>query len=385
MISVPELVSLPHEGKPKGALRKLKKAWPGSHTKVVVHDQHVLMYVANAPLLARSELWRDVLQRRGVDLSSVALLEVISEPGDAPELYCVVIEDGRVSAQWLQASFNVKDQVAILTAKQVLCACESVNEVFYGQWCSPLTDIEKEAEALYYLQSKKATWPWLVGGGVGALGLSAMLMWPEPPPPVVTTQAPSPVVVVDPWASYRAVMNESPSASQVFEYVQSLAVIADHLPTDWKPGSLSFTDNQLSLAIKREPLGVVGLFEAWLEQNPTLKPYISHNRQGATVLAPLENDLGEWVNKVPPLEPTLKTVQDVLAIMGIEVKSESISTAGASVASLSLDQTFSLLELEMLMRLLKPIPVTLDYLNLEYVDLGQWQGSIQLKLYGAQS
>ncbi len=377
---------MPHEGKPKSVLRKLKKAWPGSHTKVVMHDQHVLMYVANTPLLARSELWRDVLQRRGVDLSSVALLEVISQPGETPMLYCVVIEDGRVSALWLQASFNVKDQVAILTAKQVLCACESVNEVFYGQWCSPLTDIEKEAEALYYLQNKKAPWPWLVGGGVGVLGLSAILMWPEPPPPpAVSTEAVSPVVVVDPWASYRAVMNESPSASQVFEHVQSLAVIAEHLPTDWKPGPLSFTDNQLSLAIKREPLGVVGLFEAWLERNPTLKPHISHNRQGATVLAPLVNDLGEWVNKVPPLEPTLKTVQDVLAIMGIEVKSESISTAGASVASLSLDQTFSLLELEMLMRLLKPIPVTLDYLNLEYVDLGQWQGAIQLKLYGAQS
>lgn len=156
MMVIPELVSLPHHGKPQSVLRKLKKAWPSKYSLAFVRDSRVCLYTAESAAVVRSEVWREALMGRGVDLRSVVVLDVLSDQSESSQLYCVVIEEGEVVAQWLQNSLNIKENVAILTAKTVLCAVSDEDKVIEGQWCLPLTESEQEALAAYTLKAKKS-------------------------------------------------------------------------------------------------------------------------------------------------------------------------------------------------------------------------------------
>nr|WP_014343600.1 hypothetical protein [Aliivibrio fischeri]AEY78186.1 hypothetical protein [Aliivibrio fischeri] len=386
MMVIPELVSLPHNGKPQTVLRKLKKAWPSRFSQAFIRDERVCLYISNEAAVVRSELWRDALITRDIDLSSVAILDVVSDSKEVPQLYCVVIENGEVVSQWLQSSLNITENVAILSAKMVLCAVSNESLVFHGQWCLPLTDSEMENLSAYTLKAKKTVWGWALGGGVVALGLGALLMWPEPPPkPVVIDEVSIAPVVIDPWAEYRTVMKDTYSASDTLHQVQNAMAVAQLLPPKWKASQIKVQDGVVIMDIQREKFGQVQLFSAWLEQHSGLTPYVTFSRDGAMLKTPIEKPTGIWSERIIPVEPTQQALLDTLASMKFEVNALDERKGVYQHTSFSLKQSFDLFDVEVLMSLMAPLPMTASDFSLFPASDDGWQGEITFSFYGVNS
>ena len=386
MITIPELVSLPHDGKPKAATRGLRKAWPLKYSKAYLRDKRVCLYVSDTPMIARSELWRDVLDARQVDLEYTVVLEVISNSKALKQLYCVVIEEGTVTSHWLQSSFNVTNHVAVLMAKTVLCVCPQEEDAFYGQWCEPLSENELETASLYALHAKKPRWPWVLGGAVVALGVTAAVMWPEPQKePVVIDTTSGSSVVIDPWAEYHAIMNEGFAATSVLKQVQNVMVTARLLPPKWKAVQIQVKRGIVTLDIEREPLGQMQMFEQWLELYPALKPYVQFDREGAQLSTPVEKTLEGWADRIIPMQPTQSTLLDALASVGFDALNVQERSGVYQHTGFSLNKPLSLFDVEVLLTLMAPLPMTIGDFSLSPAGEEAWQGEMHLSLYGVGS
>ncbi|ANS88112.1 hypothetical protein RJD38_21685 (plasmid) [Vibrio scophthalmi] len=386
MMVIPELVSLPHHGKPQSVLRKLKKAWPSKYSLAFVRDSRVCLYTAESAAVVRSEVWREALMGRGVDLRSVVVLDVLSDQSESSQLYCVVIEEGEVVAQWLQNSLNIKENVAILTAKTVLCAVSDEDKVIEGQWCLPLTESEQEALAAYTLKAKKSPLPWVVGGGVAALGLGALLMWPAPSQKAEELRSePVAVVVADPWGDYRSIMENDHSAAAVFQQVQNLVAMAQLLPPKWKPTLIEVSSGVVTLNIEREPLGQVAMLTAWIDHYPAIKPYITYSRESAVISTPVEKPLSFWAERFIPIEPTQSTLFDTLALLGFEASGVSETKGAYQKTAFSIEKSLTLFDVGVLLGLMSPLPMTVADFSLSPVGDGAWQGGINLSFYGVSS
>ncbi len=400
-----ELYALPHHGRERATITKLKKHNQGTHHYISVREGWVCLYVANKTMTARCEWWLDGLLAQEVieKTDSFVLIEQRQDnqycDKDNYQGYfwdCFEVSQGVVKQVWRKRK-PIWNSLALSNAERVLVVGEAPGlELDTCEYIAAHSGIETLAE--YQLTMPKnhmklglSVLGVMVAVGVGVLGWQSLSGTASTgnSNKVLTQSKPSLEHLVLPtWGQYRVALNQSYGAKDTLAPATSLAAYLSLAPKGWRIGEIVQEDGVLVTQLHRESDGLLSVMQAWLEKHSVLNAYVAHSldKNAIELRVPTNQGIEAWLDKLLPLNPSWLSLQDALTLIGMKTERLISGTEEQTQWqryrwAVSKDSA-SLADIQHLDALLTELPIGIESLILTPSGQGYWKVSFTMNLFG---
>lgn len=358
-VVIPEYLqgSLKHTSK-----SKIKAANPSKYSLTFSRGEWVCHYTSESDSYAYGHAWFAAINKSYSPPDSWCLIKELQQG----QLYFVWVKNDVVEVA-KKCTPNSIDALAMQRADKIyFCGLDSefITSIVNGADLQVIPDICDDDLKGYALKSsKKVNWR-IIAAVVFTLFIILSFSYSQLASPenrVIQR------TVVDPYADYKKVIEESLSASVTIDNAVNLAAYAALVPDGWSFSGVILQGSTVNLNIDRLPHGLRLTMVKWLESHKPIKSLGLINNDTAVINVPIQRGLNGWESKIQPVDDLSNKIKDLAVVQGWVVKSHTQTEKGNfKIQELALlNDNLTLYELRSISRLLASYPVSIKNLNLK--------------------
>lgn len=374
--------------------RKLRRQFSGKYYLTLQRNDWITHYYSDTPGVAVSEAWADKFARFSEQ----------DEPEERPTSWCLIDSSeqdvvffmsvrGDVVREARCLPFDELDRLKLKLGDRVYVApgfshhfpeedvttwgCHGV------EWVEALEPSDYQS---YQLKPNRLTVMALLGSGALLVAAVSGGLWAAHQQKAAKPVAPQ---VVDDYQGYRTAMRQGLSAGEVMDHVLSLTAKGTLAPFGWTLENVSLNGHDVVAVIKREEDGLRSTIKAWLEQqsaDPTWQSRSTLTVESLTLTESLTFTLAEWTEEIAPYDVGDQLMDTFINLGWNMTGAKDVPAPFFRTLDMPLKKaSVTLSEIQALMSMLTPLPVSIDAFALTPNEDGTYRIDMHIKFMGEHS